>query len=58
MTDVSVTKPSSTARTFLGPFASRPRLTSGIGVGLLAFVTSGFLPIDLEASSRAIICWI
>ena len=57
MTDVSVTKPSGMAKTFLGPFASRPRLTSGIGIGLLAFVVSSFVPIDLEASSRAIICW-
>ena len=57
MTDVSVSKRSISARTFLGPFASRPRLTSGICLGLLAFVTSSFLPIDLEASSRAIICW-
>lgn len=57
MTDVSVTKPSGLARTFLGPFASRPRLTSGIGLGLLSFVVSGFLPFDLEASSRAIVCW-
>ncbi len=57
MTDVSVTKPSSLARTLLGPFASRPRLTSGIGLGLLAFVISSFMPTDLEASSRAIVCW-
>ncbi len=57
MTDVSVTKPSSLARTLLGPFASRPRLTSGIGLGLLAFVISSLLPTDLEASSRAILCW-
>ena len=44
-------------KTILGPFASRPRLTSGIGVGVLAFVLSGFLFSDIEASTRAVVCW-
>ena len=57
MTDVSATPPPTFLRTILGPFASRPRLTSGIGIGLLAFILSRFTLSDLEASSRAIICW-
>ena len=57
MTDVSVTSPSTFLRTILGPFASRPRLTSGIGIGLLAFILSSFALSNLEASTRAIVSW-
>ena len=57
MTDVTATRPSGLVKSLLGPFASRPRLTSGIGLGFLAFAVSGILPSSLEASSRAIICW-
>ncbi len=58
MTNVlSGSRPPSALRTLLGPFASRPRLTSGIGVGLLAFVLSSFVFSQLEASTRAIVCW-
>ena len=42
---------------FLGPFASRPRLTSGIAVGLLLFIVSTLVPVGLERSTRAIMCW-
>lgn len=45
------------SKRLLAPFASRPRLTSGIGIGLLAFVVSGFVLSDLEMSTRAIVCW-
>ena len=48
---------SSVLRTLTGPFASRPRLVSGFGVGLLAFAVSGFLLPDLAASTRAIVSW-
>ena len=44
-------------KTILGPFASRPRLTSGIVVGLFAFILSGFVFTSLETSTRAIVCW-
>ena len=38
---------------------SRPghKYISGIGIGLLAFVLSGFVLSDLEMSTRAIVCW-
>ncbi|MDX7951538.1 DUF1345 domain-containing protein [Lichenihabitans sp. Uapishka_5] len=41
----------------LGPLASRPRLTSGIVVGLVIFVASSLLPSELERSTRAILAW-
>ena len=41
----------------LGPFASRPRLTSGIAVGLLLFVVSVVAPLALEWSTKAIVSW-
>ena len=41
----------------LRPFASRPRLMTGAGVGLLAFVLSSLGPRGLETSTRAILCW-
>lgn len=44
-------------RTLLGPFASRPRLTSGMAIGVLAFVLSAIVFSGLEASTRAIVCW-
>ena len=44
-------------RSLLGPFASRPRLTVGILVGLLLFVLWSFVPTGLERSTRAIVCW-
>ena len=44
-------------RTILGPFASRPRLTSGICLGVIAYFVSSFTFSGLEASTRAIICW-
>ncbi len=44
-------------RSMLGPFASRPRLTSGIGLGLLAFVVSSLVPMEVAWSTRAILCW-
>ena len=57
MTDVSATPPPTYLRTILGPFASRPRLTSGIAIGLLAFILSSFALSNLEASTRAIVSW-
>ena len=47
----------STWRALLGPFASRPRLASGIAIGILLFVVSSFMPTGLERSTRAIIAW-
>ena len=44
-------------RRFFGPFASRPRLTSGIAVGLVLFLLSGLGSTELERSTRAIVCW-
>lgn len=44
-------------RAFLGPFASRPRLTSGIAVGIVLFALSAVAPFGLERSSRAILAW-
>ena len=49
--------PRSGLRGLLGPFASRPRLTSGIAVGLLLFLLSGLGSTGLERSTRAIVCW-
>ena len=39
------------------PFAGRPRLMSGIGVGVVAFVVLSLLPLGLETSTRAILSW-
>ncbi len=58
MTDtVSAGRRSPLLTTLLGPFASRPRLTSGIALGILAFILSSVVTSDLEASTRAIVCW-
>ena len=58
MTDVSsASRSPSVLRTWLGPFASRPRLTSGIAIGVVAFILSAFVFPDLESSTRAIVCW-
>lgn len=43
--------------TVVGPFVSRPRLTSGIAAGLLAFALSSVVAPHLEASTRAILSW-
>ena len=50
-------QPPSILKIIFGPFASRPRLTSGIAIGLVAFSASSLLGIELEASSRAILSW-
>lgn len=54
MADPWVSPPLSRA---IGVFVARPRLTSGIGIGLLVFVLSHFATFGLELSSRAIVCW-
>ncbi len=41
----------------LRPFAGRPRLMSGIGVGLVTFVILSVLPLGLETSTRVILSW-
>ena len=51
------TQPPSLLRATLGPFASRPRLTSGIGIGLAVFALSTVLPIHIAWTTRAIVCW-
>lgn len=40
-----------------GVFAARPRLTSGLVLGCLAFAVMSLVHLRLEASSRAIISW-
>ena len=40
-----------------GPFASRPRLLSGIVVGVLAALALTFIPNELRRSTRALLVW-
>ena len=47
----------SAVRGVLRPFASRPRLTSGILVGLVLFWASSLGPVGLERSTRAVLSW-
>lgn len=42
---------------YLGPFGSRPRLLTAIGIGLLAGLVLGTVPSDLDVPSRAILSW-
>lgn len=41
----------------LGPFASRPRLTSGIAVGLVVYLVARAVPVGLERSTCAVVSW-
>ena len=58
MADVT-TKPQSrpALQRLFGPFAARPRLLSGLAIGLLVFGLWSLIGPDLEASTRAIVCW-
>jgi uncharacterized membrane protein len=49
--------PSPLLRKLLGPFAWRPRLTSGIAAGLLTFIGLGLFAKQLEWSSDAVLGW-
>ncbi len=44
-------------RATVGPFAHRPRLLSGIGLGLLVFLASTLVASGLEGSTRAALGW-
>jgi uncharacterized membrane protein len=49
--------PSPLLRKLLGPFAWRPRLTSGIAAGLLIFIALGLFAKGLHWSSDAVLAW-
>ena len=42
---------------YVGPFGSRPRLLSAIGLGLLAGLVFAIVPSGLDVPSRAILSW-
>lgn len=52
MSTVSPTLPG-----FLGPFRSRPRLLSAIGIGILAEVVLAVLPLGIDEASRVPFGW-
>src|ERR1700742_1882916 len=49
--------PSPLLRQLLGPFAWRPRLTSGVVAGLLAFIGLAVFVKDFQWSSDAVLAW-
>lgn len=57
VTDIASRSPQSLLITALGPFASRPRLTSGMALGLVVFAVSSAMPCGLAWTTRAILCW-
>ena len=57
MSATTTAKSPSFARQSLGAFVHRPRLTSGIAIGLVAFAASAVVASSLEWTTRAILCW-
>jgi uncharacterized membrane protein len=53
----AIFEPPPLLRRLLGPLASRPRLASGIGLGLLLMLALSITPNDLRWSTRAVISW-
>ena len=41
----------------VGPFVARPRLTSGLAIGIVVDLVSYMFPLHLETSTRAIVSW-
>ena len=46
-----------TIRSIVKPFIARPRLTSGIAIGILLYIGFRFSSVSMETSSLSIICW-
>ena len=57
MAETLVARRGSPMRSVVAPFAARPRLTSGLVLGLVAFIASYAAPLSAEASTRAILAW-
>ena len=46
-----------TIRSIVKPFIARPRLTSGIVIGILLYIGFRLSSVSMETSSLSIICW-
>ena len=57
MVETTLAAPPSRFRSVVSPFAARPRLTSGLAIGVIAFGLSYAMPLSAGVSTRAIVAW-